>query len=149
RQEAGIVRARPALLRSLSTGSLALVLGMAPQVGAGERAGAAGAGGAAAKAGPARAADPGSAFLRAGEQLGQARGADKYTALRAVWRQWDQVDPQWVEEAIGQVMRAPDESPALRAYATLLAGYARRRRGDLEGARALIRSTGTVQHWLV
>ena len=86
---------------------------------------------------------------RAVLELRQARGVEKYAALRAVWRQWDQTDPAEVEEAIAAAERDKTATAPLRAYASILAAYARRRRGDLEGARAKIRAAGMVDRWLV
>jgi tetratricopeptide (TPR) repeat protein len=83
------------------------------------------------------------------EELRQASGVEKYAALRAVWRQWDQTDPASVEEAIGEVERDKTVSPALRSYASIVAAYARRRRGDLDGAKAKIHAAGVVDKWLV
>jgi cellulose synthase operon protein C len=85
---------------------------------------------------------------RAVDELARARGPDKYAALRAVWSQWDQTDPSFVQEAIGQVERDEAESPPIRAYASVIDAYARRRRGDLDGARAKLAAVGSVSKWL-
>src|SRR5205814_4175850 len=63
--------------------------------------------------------------------------------------EWDQGDPALVEEAIHDVASDPRATAATRAYAGLLEGYARRRRGDLDGARARIAALGYVSRWLV
>ncbi len=76
-----------------------------------------------------------------------ARGPDRYTALRSIWRAWDQDDPAAVERALHDL--TTDGDPAHRAYASLLEAYARRRRGDLDGARTRIKSLGFVSQWLV
>jgi len=86
---------------------------------------------------------------RAVQELKQASGVEKYAALRAVWRQWDQTDPTAVEEAIADVERDKAASAPLRAYASIVGAYARRRRGDLEGARAKIRAAGVIDKWIV
>jgi tetratricopeptide (TPR) repeat protein/transglutaminase-like putative cysteine protease len=86
---------------------------------------------------------------RAVQELKQASGVEKYAALRAVWRLWDQTDPAAVEEAIADVERDKTASAPLRAYASIVLAYAHRRRSDLDGARAKIRATGVVDKWLV
>jgi tetratricopeptide (TPR) repeat protein len=77
-----------------------------------------------------------------------ARGPQRYTAVRAIWKNWDQTDPSEVERALLELAEAPGE-PAAGAYASLLAAYARRRRGDLDGAKARIKGLGYVSSWLV
>ena len=72
-----------------------------------------------------------------------------YVALRRLWREWDQGDPSEVEEAILEVAGDPRVSPPVKAYAGLLEAYARRRRGDLDGARAKTASLGYLSRWLV
>jgi tetratricopeptide (TPR) repeat protein len=89
------------------------------------------------------------ATLRAIEELRRANGVEKYGALRAVWRQWDQTDPAMIEEAITEVERDKAVSPPVRSYASIIAAYARRRRGDLDGARAKIRAAGLIDRWVV
>jgi predicted Zn-dependent protease/transglutaminase-like putative cysteine protease len=72
-----------------------------------------------------------------------------YAALRAVWREWDQGDPAEVEEILHeQAADATMPAPA-RAYAALLEAYARRRRGDLDGARSEIAGLGYVGRWMI
>jgi tetratricopeptide (TPR) repeat protein len=83
------------------------------------------------------------------EELRQAQGVEKYGALRALWRQWDQTDPATIEEAIVQVAQDKALAPPVRSYAAIIAAYARRRRGDLDGARAKIRAAGLVDRWTV
>jgi tetratricopeptide (TPR) repeat protein/transglutaminase-like putative cysteine protease len=90
-----------------------------------------------------------STVARAMEELRQAPGAEKYGALRALWRQWDQTDPAVIEEAITQVAQDKSLAPPVRSYASIIAAYARRRRGDLDGARAKVRAAGLVDRWVV
>jgi tetratricopeptide (TPR) repeat protein len=77
-----------------------------------------------------------------------ARGPSAYTALRRVWLQWDQGDPADVEEVLTEVANDPSAAPPTRAYAGLLEAYARRRRGDLDGAKARIAALGYVERWM-
>ena len=72
-----------------------------------------------------------------------------YVPLRQLWGEWDQGDPAEVEEALRSLGTDPRLAPPLRAYAGLLEGYARRRRGDLAGAKARIGALGFVGHWVV
>ena len=99
-------------------------------------------------AGSALAADPVRFPLPESIQAARAaRGPDRYTAMRSIWRAWDQSDPSQVEGALHEL--ASDGDPAQRVYASLLEAYARRRRGDLEGARTRIKTLGFVNQWLV
>ena len=72
-----------------------------------------------------------------------------YVPLRQLWAEWDQGDPAEVEEALRSLASDPRLTPPLRAYAGLLEAYARRRRGDLAGAKARITSLGFVGRWVV
>lgn len=77
-----------------------------------------------------------------------ARGAERYAALRALWRTWDRADPAEVEEAVVAAAASPALDAPTRVYAELLASYARRRRGDLEGSAARLRKLGFVGSFL-
>jgi tetratricopeptide (TPR) repeat protein len=77
------------------------------------------------------------------------RGIGAYVALRELWRRWDQVDPAQVEEALGRVEQDTQVAPPVRAYAGMLGAYARRRRGDLAGARNKLNALGYIDRWLV
>ncbi|MBI5532622.1 MAG: DUF3857 domain-containing protein [Deltaproteobacteria bacterium] len=101
-------------------------------------------------ASPAPGADPvHPALVEALAAARAARGPERYTAVRSIWKSWDQTDPIQVERALVQVAEDPQGDPASNAYASLLLAYARRRRGDLDGARARIKSLGYVSQWLV
>ncbi|MEO8874459.1 MAG: hypothetical protein ABI461_02640 [Polyangiaceae bacterium] len=78
-----------------------------------------------------------------------ARGALVYAALRKLWRQWDQADPAQVEEALNEIASGTEATPPARAYAGLLVAYARRRRGDIDGAKAAVAKLGFISSWLV
>ncbi len=78
-----------------------------------------------------------------------AQGPAAYVALRRVWQEWDQGDPSEVEEQLRGLAESPRLAPPVRAYAGLLEAYARRRRGDLDGARARVARLGYVGRWLV
>lgn len=86
------------------------------------------------------------------QMLGRARserGMGAYVALRDLWRRWDQVNPTPIEEAFLLVEKDSAVAPPVRAYAGMLQAYARRRRGDLEGAKKKLASLGFVDRWLV
>lgn len=72
-----------------------------------------------------------------------------YVPLRQLWAEWDQGDPAEVEEALRALATEARLPPPLRAYAGLLEAYARRRRGDLGGARARITALGYASRWIV
>jgi cellulose synthase operon protein C len=78
-----------------------------------------------------------------------AHGPQVYVALRRVWSEWDRGDPTDVEELLHAVAEDTAEPAPARAYAGLLEAYARRRRGDLEGARARIARLGYVGKWML
>lgn len=77
-----------------------------------------------------------------------AKGPEVYAALRDLWRTWDRTDPAQVEEALAAFVESKDTAAPARVYSQLLLGYARRRRGDLAGTSARIRSLGFVGNWI-
>lgn len=77
-----------------------------------------------------------------------AKGPEAFTALRNLWRTWDRADPTHVEEAIVAIRENKAQPPPVRAYAGLLEAYARRRRGDLEGAHARVERLGFVSRYM-
>ncbi len=81
--------------------------------------------------------------------LARSQGPDVHTALRALWSAWDTADPERIEETLAAYATDPNAAPSSRAYAGMLAAYARRRRGDLDGAERRIDALGFVRHWLV
>jgi len=86
--------------------------------------------------------------LEASATLASAKGPDAYTALRELWRTWDRADPTHVEEAIVAATESKSLSAPVRVYAELLAAYARRRRGDLDGALTRIEQLGFVGRFM-
>jgi cellulose synthase operon protein C len=87
-------------------------------------------------------------LLRAQEQFRAAEGPRAYAALRRIWATWDRADPIQVEEALLEAERSA-RTPAIRAYAGLLAAYGRNRRGDFKSARDKIKQLGFVDRWLI
>lgn len=86
---------------------------------------------------------------RARSELRDARGPEVYTALRGIWRTWDRADPLHVEQTLAAASRDERLEPAAREYAAMLVAYARKRRGDANSARSMIKSLGFVSQWLV
>lgn len=80
--------------------------------------------------------------------IASAKGPEAFTELRNLWRTWDRADPTHVEEAIVGVIENKAQPAPVRAYAGLLEAYARRRRGDLEGALARVERLGFVSRYM-
>jgi transglutaminase-like putative cysteine protease/tetratricopeptide (TPR) repeat protein len=78
-----------------------------------------------------------------------ASGPFAYVALRKLWGEWDRGDPGEVEEVLHEVASDVIEPAPVRAYAALLEAYARRRRGDLDGARGRIAHLAYIGEWLM
>ncbi|MCC6552817.1 MAG: DUF3857 domain-containing protein [Polyangiaceae bacterium] len=85
--------------------------------------------------------------IEAAAAVRAARGPEVYAALRELWRTWDRADPAQVEEAIASVSESATASAPARVYAELLSAYARRRRGDLDGAIAKVNRLGFIGRW--
>ncbi|MCL2823428.1 MAG: hypothetical protein FWD57_05495, partial [Polyangiaceae bacterium] len=81
--------------------------------------------------------------------VSNARGPDRYTALRKLWGLWDNTDPTHVEQAIRTFTSDPSLDGSSRVYSGLLGAYARRRRGDIHAAKAEIAGLGFVSQWMV
>ncbi len=82
-------------------------------------------------------------------EVSAARGPEAYVAMRRLWGEWDRGDPTEVEEVLHAVATDRGEPAPLQVYAGLLEAYARRRRGDLDGARARIDRLGYVGKWML
>ncbi len=89
------------------------------------------------------------AVARAVARVEASSDAEAYAALRRLWRLWETADPSDVERALVQLSLDRRRSAPPRAYAGLLSAYARRRRGDLAGARKRIAELGYLDRWLV
>lgn len=90
-----------------------------------------------------------SEFERAAERLKSAKYPVQIAALRRVWSQWDRVDPARIESLLEEATSGPALAPPARAYAGLLAAFARTRRGDFEDAKRRVSALGYVSDWLV
>ncbi len=78
-----------------------------------------------------------------------ANGPVAYLGLRHLWKEWERDDPATVEEALRALSQDPAIRPPIRAYAEVLVAYARRRRGDLEGSRAILARLGFISRWMI
>ncbi|HEY4119469.1 MAG TPA: DUF3857 domain-containing protein, partial [Byssovorax sp.] len=87
-------------------------------------------------------------LTRAVADVHRAQGAEVYAALRDLWRTWDRADPAEVEEALLAAADDASTPPPARVYAELLSAYARRRRGDLDGAQAIVGRLGFVGRFM-
>ncbi len=72
-----------------------------------------------------------------------------YVALRQIWQEWDQDDPAAIEETLRSLADDPQVAVPLRTYASLLEAYGRRRRGDIDGAKARVKKLGFIGKWQV
>jgi tetratricopeptide (TPR) repeat protein len=88
-------------------------------------------------------------LARLRSDVATAHGPAAYVALRKVWSEWDRGDPTEVEEVLHEVATDGGTPAPVRAYAALLEAYARRRRGDLEGAHARIAQLGYIGKWML
>ncbi|MDP9037379.1 MAG: DUF3857 domain-containing protein [Myxococcota bacterium] len=82
-------------------------------------------------------------------EVASARGPRAYVVLRSIWTEWDRGDPGAVEELLHDVAVDTSEPPPLREYAGLLEAYARRRRGDIDGAKIRVARLGYVANWMI
>ncbi|MCC6647600.1 MAG: DUF3857 domain-containing protein [Polyangiaceae bacterium] len=85
---------------------------------------------------------------RFAEAARTSKGVAAYSALRRLWRRWEEADPSQIEAALASLERDAALEPPLRAYAGMLHAYARRRRGDLDGAKRRLAALGYVGRWL-
>lgn len=86
---------------------------------------------------------------RFAEAARATKGVGAYAALRRLWRRWEEADPAQIEHALSSIGSDTSVDPSIRAYAGMLHAYARRRRGDLDGARRRLAKLGYVDRWLI
>lgn len=102
---------------------------------------------------PARADDQALGIHPAVAQLSRAldaaEGPARYAALRDLFAAWDTSDPTPIEATLRRVAADPKFDAPHRSYAALLEAYARRRRGDFDGADRRIEALGFARSWLV
>lgn len=88
-------------------------------------------------------------LLRSLDTLDRAQGPEAYAALDRVWSLWDRAEAQHVEEALLGAAESKQLGAEARAYAGVLASFARARRGDQKAATERIRALGYVSSYLV
>ena len=88
-------------------------------------------------------------LLRALDSLDRAVGPEAYGAVDRIWSLWDRAEASQIEEALLGASESPKLGPEPRAYAGMLAAFARARRGDQKAATARVRSLGYVSNFLV
>lgn len=79
----------------------------------------------------------------------EAKGVAAYVALQKIWRRWDQGEPRAIAEAFDAIEKDGRVAAPIRAYAGVLSAYAKRRRGDLDGAKRKLTEVGYVDDWMV
>src|ERR1041384_150775 len=88
-------------------------------------------------------------LLRSLDTLDRAQGPEAYAAIDRLWTLWDRADAAHVEEALRGASQSAKLGPDARAYAGILASFARARRGDQKTATARVRELGYVGSFLV
>ena len=88
-------------------------------------------------------------LLRALEMLDHGQGPEAYGAVDRIWSLWDRADAAHVEEALLGAADNQKLSPDARAYAGVLAAFARARRGDQKAATERVKALGYVTNFLV
>jgi cellulose synthase operon protein C len=85
---------------------------------------------------------------RGARQLERAKGPEVHGLLRRLLGLWDVADPGQIEATLQSYAEAPATAPAHEVYAKVLLSEARTRRGDVQGAAALIEQLGFVDRWM-
>jgi len=102
-----------------------------------------------AAAAPSAARTPEERLVQAQLEFERAQGLAAYVALLRIWQAWEDADPRKVEEALLVAAEGTQRPEALRAYARVLAAYARVRRGDRVSAESTFRDLGFVTSWMI
>jgi hypothetical protein len=88
-------------------------------------------------------------LLRALETLDRGEGPEAYGAVDRIWGLWDRADAAHIEEALLGASENKKLSAEARAYAGVLAAFARARRGDQKAATERVRALGYIGSFLV
>ncbi|HYP87819.1 MAG TPA: hypothetical protein VEQ59_06690, partial [Polyangiaceae bacterium] len=88
-------------------------------------------------------------LLRALDSLDHAEGPEAYAAVDRIWTLWDRADAAHVEEALLGASQNAKLSADARAYAAVLASFARARRGDQKASTERVRELGYISNFLV
>jgi len=88
-------------------------------------------------------------LLRALDTLDHAQGPETYGAVDRIWSLWDRADAAQIEEALLGAADNKKLSADARAYAAVLAAFARARRGDQKAATEHVRALGYLSSFLI
>jgi cellulose synthase operon protein C len=88
-------------------------------------------------------------LLRALDTLDRAQGPEAYASIDRIWSLWDRADAGHIEEALLGAASSPKLGEDTRAYAGVLASFARARRGDQKAATDKVRGLGYASSFLV
>jgi tetratricopeptide (TPR) repeat protein len=88
-------------------------------------------------------------LLRALDTLDHAQGPEAYAAIDRIWSLWDRAEAGQIEEALLSASESKKLGADTRAYAGVLAAFARARRGDQKAATERVRGLGYVSSFLV
>jgi cellulose synthase operon protein C len=88
-------------------------------------------------------------LLRALETLDRGEGPEAYGAVDRIWGLWDRADAAHIEEALLGASENKKLSADARAYAGVLAAFARARRGDQKAATEHVKALGYIGSFLV
>ena len=88
-------------------------------------------------------------LLRALDALDHAEGPEAYAAVDRIWTLWDRADAAHVEEALLAASQSRKLGADARAYASVLASFARARRGDQKAATLRVKELGYISNFLV
>lgn len=88
-------------------------------------------------------------LLKALDTLDHAQGPEAYAAIDRLWSLWDRAEAAQIEEALLGASQSAKLNADARAYAGMLAAFARARRGDQKAATQRVRELGYVSSFLV
>jgi len=83
------------------------------------------------------------------EKLDRGQGPEAYGAIDRIWSLWDRADAGHIEEALLGAAENKKLSADARAYAGVLAAFARARRGDQKAAAEQIKALGYLSSFLL
>jgi cellulose synthase operon protein C len=88
-------------------------------------------------------------LLRAMDTLDRAQGPEAYAAVDRIWGLWDRAEAEHIEEALRGAAGDARLGADARAYAGVLAAFARARRGDQKAATLRVGELGYIRNFLV
>jgi tetratricopeptide (TPR) repeat protein len=88
-------------------------------------------------------------LIKALDALDHAQGPEAYAVIDKLWSLWDRAEAGQIEEALLGASQSAKLGADARAYAGVLAAFARARRGDQKAATQRVRELGYVSSFLV